>query len=160
MPVERAFTTLQPKVQELITLNRFLVEIKDPQLTFGVRQRAPAVAATLELETNLLKMPMAVNSTKDASTAATDSKPCYYELCLEKVVEKLARIEQLKTTLGATIIRVTMDGKDAEGLNKARDVTTVTRRGICMRLPLQELGKQTTTTAISQATKGGTQRLK
>ena len=71
MLVERAFTNLQPEAQELLALNRFLDEIKDPQLTFGVTQRTHAVAATLELETYLIKMLMAVNSSTDASIAGT-----------------------------------------------------------------------------------------
>ena len=44
-----------------------------------------------------------------------------------------------------------------EGLNKARDITTVTRREISQRLHLQEPVKQTTPTTISQATEGGNQ---
>ena len=99
---------LQPEAQELLALNRFLDEIKDPQLAFGVRQRTPAITAMLELETYLLKMPMAVNSTIDASIAATASRPSCFKLSLEKIVEKLERIEQLKKTLGATMISVTM----------------------------------------------------
>ena len=40
--VEKAYPTLQPEAQELLALNRFLDEIKNPQLVFGVRQRTPA----------------------------------------------------------------------------------------------------------------------
>ena len=77
MLVERTFTALQSEAQELLAFNRFVDEIKDPQLTFGVRQRKPAVAATFELATYLIKMPMAMNSTRDASIAATASKLSY-----------------------------------------------------------------------------------
>ena len=98
--VERAYPTLQHEAQELLALNRFLDEIKDPQLAFGVRQRTPtnldqAVAATLELETYLLKMPMAVagvNSAVDTTIAATAPKPGF-ETSLQKIVERLERIE-------------------------------------------------------------------
>ena len=81
-------------------MNRFLDEIKDPRLTFAVRQRKPvtldqAVASTLELETYLLKMPTmvaGVNSAMDSSIAATAAKPSF-ESSLQKIVERLEKIE-------------------------------------------------------------------
>lgn len=56
--VEKAYPTLQAEGQELLVLNHFLDQITDPQLSFGVRQRAldtvdKAVASVLELETYL-----------------------------------------------------------------------------------------------------------
>ena len=53
--VEKAYPTLQAEAQELLALNKFISQIGDPQLSFAVRQRAPAtaVAAVLELETYL-----------------------------------------------------------------------------------------------------------
>ena len=56
--VEKAYPALQAEAQELLALNNFLAQIENPQLAFGVRQKAPttldaAVAATLELETYL-----------------------------------------------------------------------------------------------------------
>ena len=98
--VERAYPSLQPEAQELLALNRFLDEIKDPQLAFGVRQRTPenldqAVASTLELETYLLKMPTmvaGVNSATDFNIAATAAKPSF-ESSLQKIVERLEKIE-------------------------------------------------------------------
>ena len=74
-------------VQEQLAFNGFLDVINDPQLEYRVRQRTPAnldqaVVATLELETYLLKMSMAVvgmNSTKDASIAATASMSSCFE---------------------------------------------------------------------------------
>ena len=71
--------------------------IKDKiKLEFRVRQRTPAnlnqaVAATLELETYLLKMSKEVvgmNSTREANIAATASKSSCFELSLEKIVER------------------------------------------------------------------------
>ena len=63
--VERAYPTLQPEAHKVLALNRFLDEIRDPQLAFGVRQRRPttldqAVAAAMELEMYLLKAPTMV----------------------------------------------------------------------------------------------------
>ena len=56
--VEKTYPALQAEAQELLALNNFLAEIENPQLVFGVRQKAPttldaAVAAILELETYL-----------------------------------------------------------------------------------------------------------
>ena len=56
--IEKAYPTLQAEAQELLVLNHFLDQIADPQLSFGVRQRAPstvdaAVATVLELKTYL-----------------------------------------------------------------------------------------------------------
>ena len=98
--VEKAYPTLQAEAQELLALNRFLDEIKDPQLAFGVRQRTPenldqAVASTLELETYLLKMPTmvaGVNSAMDSSIVATAAKPSS-ESSLQIIVERLEKIE-------------------------------------------------------------------
>ena len=52
--VEKAYPKLQVEAQRLLALNHFLANIDNPQLAFGVRQRAPttldeAVAAVLEL---------------------------------------------------------------------------------------------------------------
>ena len=65
MLAEKVYPTLQAEAQELLALNWFLSEVKDPQLTFGVRHKSPtkldeAVAATLKLETYLPKMSVAV----------------------------------------------------------------------------------------------------
>ena len=43
--VERAYPTLQPEAHEVLALNRFLDEIRDPQLAFGVRQGRPTTRA-------------------------------------------------------------------------------------------------------------------
>ena len=71
--VEKAYPMLQAEAQELLALNRFLSEISDVQLAFGVRQRVPttldaAVAATLELETYLHKSSPFVASVNAKST--------------------------------------------------------------------------------------------
>ena len=55
MLVEKAYPALQAEAQELLALNHFLAQIDNPQVAFGVRQKAPstidaAVAATMELE--------------------------------------------------------------------------------------------------------------
>ena len=102
MLVEKAYPTLQAEAQELLALNRFLDEIKDPQLVFGVRQRAPAnldqaVAVTPELDTYLIKAPMVVANLKstydvDNGVAATVTKPTL-ESSLHKLIKKIDQLE-------------------------------------------------------------------
>ena len=165
--VERAYPTLQYEAQELLALNRFLDEIKDPQLAFGVRQRAPinldqAVAATLELETYLLRTvtPMAVagvNSTLDTSIAAATSRPSI-ESSLQKLMERLEKIEgrlateddsdQARTAIARRqeLPRAWTEPKNQEMLQ------LWSRRTLCERLPQQGPGKRATSAALSQAT--------
>ena len=102
MLVEKAYPTLQPEAQELLALNGFLDEIKNPQLVFGVRQRAPAyldqgVAATLELETYLIRTPTVVANIKSTydindSVAATVTK-LTLESSLQKLIERIDKLE-------------------------------------------------------------------
>ncbi len=98
--VERAYPTLQTEAQELLALNRFLDEIQHPQLAFGVRQRTPsnldeAIAATLELETYLLKVPTTVAGVTDAdeSIGAVSSAKPSFELSLQKLIDRLDKLE-------------------------------------------------------------------
>ena len=97
--VEKAYPTLQPEAQELLALNRFLSEISDMQLAFGVRQRAPAtldaaVAATLELETYLHRPSLPVaNILPGDDVVAAASKPSTIEDSILKLVERMDRLE-------------------------------------------------------------------
>ena len=99
--VEKAYPTLQAEAQELLALNRFLSEITDVQLAFGVRQRAPAtldaaVAATLELETYLHKSSLpveSVNTQLTGSSVAGVSKSDGIEDVLKKLLERIDRLE-------------------------------------------------------------------
>ena len=75
--VEKAYPTLQVEAQRLLALNHFLVNIDNPQLAFGVRQRAPttldeAVAAILELETYLKPRPTTMGSVETFDPIADD----------------------------------------------------------------------------------------
>ena len=105
--VEKAYPMLQTEAQELLALNRFLSEISDVQLAFGVRQRAPttvdaAVAATLELETYLHKSsPFAASvnakSTGDDVVIAASQRSGIEE----SLQELLERMDKLEGVLGA-----------------------------------------------------------
>ena len=105
--VEIAYPMLQTEAQELLALNRFLSEISDVQLAFGVRQRVPttldaAVAATLELETYLHKSSPFVasvnaKSTKDDVVIAASQRSGIEE----SLQELLKRMDKLEGALGA-----------------------------------------------------------
>ena len=99
--VEKAYPMLQAEAQELLALNHFLTSIDNPQLAFGVRQRAPttvdaAVAATLELE-GYLQGPCATSTShvrEYAIAAAGSSDGGVARDLLEKVLERLERLEE------------------------------------------------------------------
>ena len=103
------------EAQRLLALNHFLANIDNPQLAFGVRQRAPktldeAVAAILELETYLKPRPTTVGSVEtfdpivDDVIAATGGRGAggsgggAQQDVMQKVLERLEKIElQLAT---------------------------------------------------------------
>ena len=110
--VEKAYPSLQAEAQELLALNHFLDQIGDPQLSFAVRQRAPAtvdtaVAAVLELETYLQpKVPVAlVTKSLDEpdgreAAASVTCRPSKGDP-MEKVIERLEKLEvQMKRQEG------------------------------------------------------------
>ena len=105
--VEKAYPTLQAEAQELLALNHFLSSIENPQLAFGVRQRAPttvdaAVAATLELE-GYLQGPCASSTfghvREYAIAAAGSSDEGVARDLLQKVLERLERLEEQVDTI-------------------------------------------------------------
>ena len=56
--VNKAFPNLQEEAQEQLAMSKYLDHLRDPQVSFGVKQRRPrklseAVAATIELESYL-----------------------------------------------------------------------------------------------------------
>ena len=103
--VEKAYPTLQAEAQELLALNHFLSQISDPQLSFGVRQRAPAtmdaaVAATLELETYLRPQqahytvaPVMRDNPETDDSADVIAGVARKEDPLQKVLERLDKLE-------------------------------------------------------------------
>ena len=55
---DKAYPDLEDKAKERLSLNQYLLQIEDPQVAFGVKQKRPstvedAVAATIELESYL-----------------------------------------------------------------------------------------------------------
>ena len=108
--VEKVYPMLQVEAQRLLALNYFLANINNPQLAFGVRQRAPktldeAVAAILELETYLKPRPTTVGSVEtfdpivDDVIAATggqgagESGGGAQQDIMQKVLEHLEKIK-------------------------------------------------------------------
>ena len=82
---DRAYSYLQEEAKEKMSLARYLDQITDPQVLFGVKQSRPrtlnnAVAATLELE------------------SFKTSKPCSHKVMQ---VEQQAQVDESKATLGA-----------------------------------------------------------
>lgn len=68
----KAFPKLQEEAREELALSRYLDQIRDPQVSFAVKQRRPksvrdAVSSTIELETYLLK---SANTLSHVSVAA------------------------------------------------------------------------------------------
>ena len=56
--VNKAFPRLQEEAREQLVMSKYLDKLRDPQVSFGVKQRRPhklseAVAATIELESYL-----------------------------------------------------------------------------------------------------------
>lgn len=104
--VEKAYPSLQGEAQELLALNHFLNQMGDPQLSFAVRQRAPAtvdaaVAAVLELETYLQspKVPVAPltreseeRDERNGTAAGVTRRPSKDDP-MQKIIERLDKIE-------------------------------------------------------------------
>ena len=68
----KAFPSLQDEAREELALRKYLDQLKDPQVSFGVKQRHPksiqeAVSNTIELESYLVKSASSTES--DASNA-------------------------------------------------------------------------------------------
>ena len=101
--VEKAYPSLQAEAQELLALNQLLSQIEDPQLSFAVRQRAPAtvdaaVAAVLEMETYLQpRVPVAAvkEELAEGSAAASVVRRPSELSPLQKVMEQLDKLEAL-----------------------------------------------------------------
>ena len=106
--VEKAYPSLQTEAQELLALNHFLGQVDDPQLSFAVRQRAPAmldaaVAALLELETYLQppKVPLPVAPVTKESEDPEECKPVAASVnrrpprddSMQRIIERLDKLE-------------------------------------------------------------------
>ena len=115
--IEKPYPALQAEAQQLLVLNHFLDQIADPQLSFGVRQRAPstvdaAVAAVLELETYLrpkmvpaMVAPVLTETDEETDTtlpiagvARRQPAARREDPQLQKILE---RLEKLETHLGS-----------------------------------------------------------
>ena len=90
---EKAYPTLQAEAQELLALNDFMSQIGDPQLSFAVRQRAPATvdAAVLELETYLKLNHTGMQEPDAIASASHRQRP--KENLIQKIMERLDKLE-------------------------------------------------------------------
>ena len=113
---DRAYNDLQEEAKEKLSLTRYLDQIADPQVLFGVKQSRPrtlddAVAATLELESFKNSKPCGVNVTqvqsdtvpgKDEATVGAigppENKQSTEEL-LKAVLQRLERLENSQKPL-------------------------------------------------------------
>ena len=110
--VEKAYPALQAEAQELLALNHFLAQIDNPQLMFGVRQKAPstldaAVVATLELETYLLPRittPSIAQVDEQYGDSDVIAAACYRKGGAEDLMSKLLeRMERMEAKLSSVV---------------------------------------------------------
>ena len=98
---DRAYPTLQEEARERLSLNAYLDQLPQPQLSFAVRQKQPAtldeaVAATLEMESYL--SPRGVASVEQTEVGSVD-KVAQLADVVGKLVE---RVEQLQLQVTST----------------------------------------------------------
>jgi len=99
---DKAFPTLDEDAKELLTVDRYLNNISDPNVVFAVRQKRPqtveeAVAATLEMESYLPQCPKErkvslVQETMELDVGVVQSQRGIAPL-LESIVSRLEKLE-------------------------------------------------------------------
>ena len=98
----KAFPNLQDEAREQLALNRYMDQLKNPQISFSVKQRRPrsiqeAVSATIELQSYLVKPDAqeAVCEVKEESAVAT-IKSTQTDI-MDMMQRLITRVEQLET---------------------------------------------------------------
>ena len=98
----KAFPNLQDEAREQLALNRYMDQLKNPQISFSVKQRRPrsiqeAVSATIELQSYLVKPDAqeAVGEVKEESAVAT-IKSTQTDM-MDMMQRLITRVEQLET---------------------------------------------------------------
>lgn len=101
---DRAYPDLADEARERLTINSYLGQLPQPQISFSVRQKQPstlddAVSATLEMESYLLPQTLSsVEPPVAAETAAVNTVDQVSQLA--RVVEKLTeQVEQLQRSV-------------------------------------------------------------
>ena len=101
---DKAYPTLQDEARERLSINAYLQQLTQPQVTFSVKQKSPemlddAVAATLEMESYLaLPSQVAIASMLQSDDAAVCSVNAIDKVEeLTRIVERLAQqVERLQ----------------------------------------------------------------
>ena len=102
----KAYPTLGVEAKEVLALNRYLGEIEDPQISFGVKQTRPknldeAVATTLEMESYVKNQPgtKTVRFDEDSSTVIAGVRSTNEAMMqmMSQVMERLEKLEMNQT---------------------------------------------------------------
>ena len=102
----KAYPTLGVEAKEVLALNRYLGEIEDPQISFGVKQTRPknldeAVATTLEMESYVKNQPgtKTVRFDEDSSTVIAGVRSTNEAMMqmMSQVMERLEKLEMYQT---------------------------------------------------------------
>ena len=103
----KAFPSLQDEAREELALTRYLDQLSDPQVSFGVKQRHPktiheAVSGTIELESYLLKSASSdvrqVTQKEPEEQAAVAVIQSTQKGIMEMMQKLVGRVEQLELT--------------------------------------------------------------
>ena len=103
---DKAYPELQDKARESLALSRYLEQLKDPQVAFGVKQQHPetvidAVRITIELESYLPKKDRVANVMVEPGEEQSVASIRANQQGLVGVIEKLvSRVEQLESKMG------------------------------------------------------------
>ena len=99
----KAFPNLQDEAREQLALNRYMDQLKDPQISFAVKQRRPqniqeAVSATIELQSYLVKPHTqgAVQQVQKEEEGAVAAIKLTQASMLEAMQKLVNRVEQLE----------------------------------------------------------------
>ena len=103
---DRAYPDLQEDARERLSLNRYLDQLTDPQIAFGVRQTSPgsvdeAVTATLRMESYRVKPPVTpAHPTDEAAIATVVGTPrtAKYDPTAELLQTLLEKVERLEAS--------------------------------------------------------------
>ena len=146
---DKAYPALQEEARERLSINAFLTQLPQPQVSFSVRQKQPsalddAVAATLEMESYLPSQQLASVSTAVSRPDEDYTTNCRNVDAVDPVshltmrVEKLAdQVEKLQVQTANASSRMewspTSEGQPGRGsFRPSRGSFRASRRGVAM----------------------------
>ena len=101
--MRKAFPNLQDDSREQVALNRYMDQLKDPQISFAVKQQCPqniqeAVSATIEMQSYLVKPHTqgAVQQVQKEEEGAVAAIKLTQASMLEAMQKLVNRVEQLE----------------------------------------------------------------